>query len=45
MVAATMLAFFLSLQLDRAALSVIGVMGGLGTPFLLYTGSGPASAP
>ena len=40
MVAATMLAFFLSLQLDRAALSVIGVMGGLGTPFLLYTGSG-----
>ncbi len=40
MMAATVLAFFLSLQLDRVALSVIGVAGGLGTPFLLYTGSG-----
>lgn len=43
MVAATILAFFLSLQQDRAVLSVIGVAGGLGTPFLLYTGS--ASVP
>ena len=40
MVAATVLAFFLSLQQDRASLSVIGVAGGLGTPFLLFTGSG-----
>ena len=40
MVAATLLAFFLSLQQDRASLSVIGVAGGLGTPFLLFTGSG-----
>ena len=40
MMAATVLAFFLSLQLDRAVLSVIGVVGGLGTPFLLYRGVG-----
>ncbi|MCH7562326.1 MAG: DUF2339 domain-containing protein [Gemmatimonadetes bacterium] len=40
MIAATVLAFFLSLAHNRAALSVIGVAGGLGTPFLLFTGSG-----
>ncbi len=40
MIAATVLAFFLSLAHNRAALSVIGVAGGLGTPFLLYTGVG-----
>jgi len=40
MIAATVLAFFLSLADNRAALSVIGVAGGLGTPFLLFTGSG-----
>lgn len=39
MVAATVLAFFLSLAHNRAALSVIGVAGALGAPFLLESGS------
>lgn len=30
----------LSLRQDAASLSVIGTLGGLGTPFLLYTGTG-----
>ncbi|MFC1525707.1 DUF2339 domain-containing protein [Candidatus Latescibacterota bacterium] len=40
MVAVTLLAFFLSLRQREAVLSLIGTAGGLGTPFLLYTGSG-----
>lgn len=40
MVAVTLLAFVLSLYGDGAALSIIGALGGLGTPFLLYDDSG-----
>ncbi len=40
MVAVTLLAFFLSLRQNQAVLSVLGAVGGLGTPFLLYTNSG-----
>lgn len=40
MVGVTLLAFFLSLRQQNAVLSVIGVLGGLGTPFLLYRGEG-----
>ncbi len=35
----TLLAFFLSLRQDEAVLSFIGIIGGLWTPFLLYTGA------
>ena len=44
MVSVTFLAFFISLRQDEAILSLIGVLGGLGTPFLLYTGSGSLPA-
>lgn len=40
MVAVTVLACALSVRQSEPSLSVIGVIGGLGTPFLLYTGSG-----
>ena len=40
MVAVTLLAFVLSLRQDGASISLIGALGGLGTPFLLYTDSG-----
>ncbi|MCP4684577.1 MAG: DUF2339 domain-containing protein, partial [bacterium] len=40
MVGVTILSFFLSLKQDDAILSILGVLGGLGTPFLLYTGEG-----
>ena len=40
MVAVTLLAYLLSLRQDEAALSVIGALGGLGTPFLVYTDAG-----
>ena len=40
MAAVTLLAFALALHQNGAALSVIGVSGGLATPFLLYDGSG-----
>ena len=40
MVAVTLLAFALALRQDGAALAVIGVSGGLATPFLLYDGDG-----
>ena len=40
MVAVTLLAFSLSLRQDGIPLSLIGALGGLGTPFLLYTDSG-----
>lgn len=40
MVAVTLLAYFLSLRQDEASLSVVGSLGGLGTPFLLYNDAG-----
>ncbi len=40
LVAVTLLAFALSVRQDEAALALIGVAGGFGTPFLLYEGSG-----
>src|SRR5918997_1210820 len=40
MVAVTLLAFSLSLRQEGVPLSLIGTLGGLGTPFLLYTESG-----
>ena len=40
MVAVTLLAFLLSLRQEGVPLSLIGALGGLGTPFLLYTDSG-----
>lgn len=40
MVAATLFSFLLSLKQDDAVLSLIALAGGLGTPFLLYTGEG-----
>lgn len=40
MILVTLLAFGLSARQNRAVLSVIGAAGGLGTPFLLDTGSG-----
>jgi uncharacterized membrane protein len=40
MVAITCLAFFISLRQDDTVFSIVGTVGGLATPFLLYTGSG-----
>lgn len=40
MVSVTVLAFFLSLRQHEPILSITGAIGGLGTPFLLHTGSG-----
>lgn len=40
MVAVTVVAFVLSLRQKEGGFSLIGAVGGLGTPFLLYTGSG-----
>ncbi|MBA4115973.1 MAG: DUF2339 domain-containing protein [Rubrobacter sp.] len=40
MIAVTLLAFSLSLRQGDPSLSVIGVLGGLGTPFILYSGTG-----
>ena len=40
MVSVTLLAFILSLKQNGAVLALIGAVGGLGTPFLLYTGAG-----
>jgi len=40
MIVVTLLSLSLSLQQDEAILSVIGTLGALGTPFMLYTGSG-----
>ena len=39
MVAVTLLAFSLSLRQNDPSLSVIGAAGGLGTPFILYSGT------
>jgi len=43
MIAVTILSFFVSLRQDEAVFSLIGAMGGLGTPFLLYFEGGTAS--
>jgi uncharacterized membrane protein len=40
MLVVTLLALSLSLQQDEAVLSVVGTLGALGTPFMLYTGDG-----
>ena len=40
MIAVTLLACVFSLRQDGASLSVIGALGGLGTPFILYDGTG-----
>ena len=40
MVSVTLLALSLSLRQTGSALAVIGTAGGLGTPFILYTGAG-----
>lgn len=40
MVAVTIFAFTLSIRQNVALLALIGALGGFGTPFLLYTGSG-----
>lgn len=39
MVSVTVFAFIISLKQNEDILSLIGVIGGLGTPFLLYTGT------
>ncbi|MGK7370023.1 MAG: DUF2339 domain-containing protein, partial [Candidatus Halalkalibacterium sp. M3_1C_030] len=44
MIVVTLLALSLSIQQNQPILSVIGTLGGLGTPFMLYTGSGNLSA-
>ena len=40
MLVVTLLSLSLSLQQNEAVLSVVGTVGGLGTPFMLYTGQG-----
>ncbi|HEX2728192.1 MAG TPA: DUF2339 domain-containing protein [Rubrobacteraceae bacterium] len=40
MVMVTLMAFTLALRQNGAALALIGTLGGFGTPFLLYDGSG-----
>ncbi len=40
MVAVTLLTFTLSVRENHAVLSVVGTIGGLGTPFILYSGQG-----
>lgn len=44
MVVVTLLALSLSLQQNEAILSVTGIIGALGTPFMLYSGSGSVTA-
>ena len=40
MIAVTALTFFLAVREDDGVLAVVGVIGGLGTPFVLYTDAG-----
>lgn len=40
MVAVTLLSFSISVQQNKAVLSILGTLGGLATPFLLYRGEG-----
>ncbi len=44
MATVTVISFVFSLRQDEAILSLIGTLGGLGTPFLLYTGAGSLPA-
>ncbi|MDX1586663.1 MAG: DUF2339 domain-containing protein, partial [Balneolaceae bacterium] len=44
MIVVTLLSLSLSLQQNVPLLSIVGTLGGLGTPFMLYTGSGSLSA-
>lgn len=44
MIVVTLLSLSLALQQNEAVLSVIGTLGGLGTPFMLYSGDGSLSA-
>lgn len=44
MIIVTLLALSLALQQNEPILSVIGTLGGLGTPFMLYSGGGSLSA-
>lgn len=44
MITVTLLALSISLQQNEAVLSVTGILGALGTPFMLYTGSGSVPA-
>lgn len=44
MIVVTLLALSLAIQQNKAILSVVGTLGGLGTPFMLYTGSGSLSS-
>lgn len=43
MIIITVVALFISLQQNEPVLSVTGIIGALGTPFMLYTGSGSLS--
>ncbi|NGP88597.1 DUF2339 domain-containing protein [Fodinibius halophilus] len=40
MIIVTLLALSLSVQQEEAALSIVGTLGALGTPFMLFTGEG-----
>lgn len=40
MITVTLLAIWLSLHQEEAVLAVVGTLGALGTPFMLYTGEG-----
>ncbi|PAU95191.1 hypothetical protein CK503_03050 [Aliifodinibius salipaludis] len=40
MISVTLLSFLLSLQQDEAVLAVVGMLGALGTPFMLFSGDG-----
>lgn len=40
MLSITLLSFWLSLRQDEAVLAVVGTLGALGTPFMLYSGEG-----
>jgi uncharacterized membrane protein len=40
MIGVTLAAFYLAVRADQPVLSLIGVKGALGTPFLLYSGAG-----
>lgn len=40
MIVVTLLALSLSLGQNQPILSIVGMLGGIGTPFMLYTGSG-----
>jgi len=44
MVVVTLLSLSLSWQQNQPVLSVVGTLGGLGTPFMLYTGGGSLSS-